>query len=53
MTGRPSHLAHRSVQEVWERQQAQRVAGGRGVEDDARELGVLLVFQKLDHLRAG
>ena len=35
------------------RQQAQRVAGGRGVKHDAREAGILLTLDKLQHLRWG
>ena len=46
----PPHLAERRVDKLWQRQQPQRVAGGRGVKHDAAELGVLGRLHKLDHL---
>mmetsp|Transcript_28959 Transcript_28959/g.74312 ORF Transcript_28959/g.74312 Transcript_28959/m.74312 type:complete len:341 (-) Transcript_28959:2173-3195(-) len=41
------------IQEVGEAEHPQRVAGGRGVEDDALKLGVLLRLQEGDHLADG
>mmetsp|Transcript_28959 Transcript_28959/g.74311 ORF Transcript_28959/g.74311 Transcript_28959/m.74311 type:complete len:398 (-) Transcript_28959:958-2151(-) len=46
-------LCQRAVQEVREAEEAQRVAGGRRVEDDAGELGVLLLVHKVHHLGDG
>lgn len=47
------HLADGGVQEVWQRQQPQRVAGRRGVEDDAAEARVLGGAQEGHHLGDG
>jgi hypothetical protein len=48
-----AHLADGGIQKVWERQQPQRVAGWRGVEDDAAEARVLGGAQEGHHLGDG
>ena len=52
-TNKNTHqLSYRHIQEVRQREQPQRVARGRSVENDALELSKLGVLQKLYHLRA-
>ncbi len=46
-------LTQGGVQEVWQGEQAQRVPGGRRVEDDAREVRVLGALGDLHHAADG
>jgi hypothetical protein len=50
LLAQPDDLANGGIEEVGEGEQAQRVAGGGGVENDAREFLVLWGLDELDHL---